>query len=277
MKRSQLFLLMVLALQQPHSTANEIACLDQDVIDTLVANVNEQPVTITRGVPLDFPSHVVPEEFKLIGNKRSTEVTVVAYKTDQEDWAAKEGLESKMVESGWSVIPAGTRRFSGGFRNPIDVRGVSSFCKDDYGLIYTQYASAPDSITYVTLNFRKGSGRGTPCGLMISPDRFVMARMDSLPVLDAPEDASGMGGGGTSSDGDSASARIQLETKLSAKELVSHFGKQLVEQGWKEDAQWVGQSSSGSTWTDDESVGFLRVIPEEENRFSVEFEAVFGN
>ena len=277
----QLCVLLTLLFQLPLSRANAIACVDPDIAQTLIGQAYERPLTITRELPDDFPPMAIPENFKLIGSKDSDRTSVVAYKTDLTSDEAKDGLESALVEDGWRVPEMPNHRgMSRGFQNSQvnAVLNSSNFCHSDHGLLSAMYSGGPEDITYVTFSSTRTLTRGSFCDAMASRNlNFVSRGMDSMPILDLPDGTKSMSMGG-GSNGDGASTRTQLESSMSAAELVTFFGRQLVNQDWQEDAQWGGQRASGSTWIseDGETMGFLRIISQGKGRYRLTFETVVG-
>ena len=125
---------------------------------------------------------------------------------------------------------------------------VSSRTSDD--ATYLNVQVTPDRSAF-PCNTAQGDQQGTNARTGSGSNLFNLNT-----TLELPESASAMDPRlalapfPTAFPGDSRvmSSQVELETDMSLRALVEHFGQQLEEQGWSYDSGWSGEYSSGSGW-----------------------------
>ena len=243
-----------------------------------VARDDRRTTVVSRSFP-EFLTGLPPsDDFEFIGSSVAPFGTVAAYKTTLATGDAI-GIASGMLrEAGWQDIDTGTPPSSGFVTGAQPQMGM--FCRDDQEL--NVMAAAVDSTTYVRLQLWPDIGPG-PCEEMLGSSGGLVVESfgtaggpglyEHMPTLVIPDEATVfnpyggylIGPGGFSETARSVGTDVELETDLSARALLEHYGQQLEEQGWSRDTGWTGQSSSGSSWTrpsngDLELAGLLDVV-----------------
>ena len=275
------FLTLVLVLLASSSSAQEdlLACVDPDVREGLLFAGTPATMTTTTLVSRTVPDELtgLPEsgDLEFIGSRVSQFQIVAAYKSALAPSDAMNIASGFLREAGWLDFDMGTPP-RGGFTTG-DRPQFEMLCRES--ALANVASRASNDTTYVRVQVVPDRG-GFPCGEISGVQRGLIARtplganlFDHMPTLVLP-------GGATTSDPRFAlapsptgfsgnnrrmSSEIDLETDLSAQDLVEHFGQQLEEQGWRYDSGWSGQYSSGSGWTllpttELELVGLLDVI-----------------
>ena len=270
------------------STAQEdlLFCVDPDVKEGLRIGAASRHTVVTRAVTEELIGVAEPEDFELIGSSESPFYTVAAYKSGSTPGDALEAASVMLGEAGWRE-----------YRHAVPTRGgfVSgdrplnqSLCRD---LATVSISSRlADNATYVSMNFSEVP-RQISCDDMLSdsyspfgPGSSRLAIHDHMPALTLPEGAqttdprlAALGSmGGLSGSDRFLHTRVDIETDLSAQELVEHFAQQLRDQGWSDDGGWAGEISSGSVWlatpeADLNLMGLLDVIALGESGYQATF------
>lgn len=261
------------------SSDNALACVDPDVIQTLLGNPGEGAIRITRDWPAGFPPIDTPDDFALIGSRSSAHFSLVSFKSKRAVSDVRAALRSSFDESEWLLPEAMSRAATGGFQNPssTNVQDALSACHDKHGQMTALFSQAPAGATYITLMSSMRSS-GMSCSQMYSRFMPIQERTERLPKLALPEDASAtaLGGPIISNGSEAASTRIQLDTRLSAGEQLVFFGRQLNDQDWEQEAEWVGRVVSGSAWIskDGAKSGLLRIHQKGQNKFKLDFQVI---
>lgn len=255
------FLCLAVVLYATGSSAQEdlLACVDPDVRLGLLSSMSGVGTLVTRTVPDQLAGLPQSENLEFIGSSVSDSQILAAYKSALATDEAMDTASAMLSEAGWSEFSIGGPP-SGGF-----VTGVrpefDMFCRDDAML--NVMGSAFEETTYVRLSVTLTFG-GVPCGELEGPGGRIIAQaatgaslFEYLPTLVLSDEIAPLNSvmgpiasiGGFSRTGQSAGTEIELETALSAQDLIDHFGQQLEEQGWTRDTGWTGANSSGSSWT----------------------------
>ncbi len=261
------------------SSDDALACVERDVVQTLVGNPGEGAVRISREWPARFPPIQVPDEFALIGSRSSNYFTLVSFKSKLSGEAARDSLRVSFVDDEWQFPESSRQRVRGGFQNPTLTKAQEalSACHDRHGQLTAMFSPASEEATYIVLmGSMKASGMS--CSQMYGRGMAIGGETEILPNLTLPDDAATavIGGAGISSSGDAASTRIQVETDLSPTDQLEFFGRQLIDQEWQQEAEWVGRIVSGSAWIsrDGAKSGLLRIQRQENNLFKLDFQVV---
>ncbi|MYG28005.1 MAG: hypothetical protein F4213_18625 [Boseongicola sp. SB0677_bin_26] len=230
---------------------------------------------MSRTVPDDLSGLPDTNELELVGSSVSASRSVVAYKSSLVISEAMDAASAMLREAGWNDFAVGGPP-SGGFVTNAQPR-FDMFCREDS--MVNVVGSAVDDTSYIRLMVTPNE-RGIPCDAVAGNAGSMMARAASqanmyelMPTLTLPGGVaplslrSALAASAPAFSGTERSARteIELETDLSAQELVELFGRQLIEQGWVLDSGWAGEFSSGSSWTRstaaaDELVGLLDAV-----------------
>lgn len=272
------------------STAQEdlLACVDSDVREGLRIGAASRHTAVTQTVSEELIGVAEPEDFQFIGSSESPFYSVAAYRTSLMPADALEAALGMLGEAGWREFrPVGLTR--GGFvttDRPLN----QSLCRDLNSVSVSSRHS--NDATYVSMNFSEVPQQ-VSCDEMLSDSYSPFARRSAsmvihehMPALTLPEGARTMDPrlaalgsmAGFSGSDRFLHSRVDIETDLSAQELVDHFEQQLRDQGWKSDSAWSGETSSGSVWLatpEDELnlMGLLDVIALDETVYQATFRA----
>lgn len=166
--------------------------------------------------------------------------------------------ERNLTPKGWNLLQMEREVQMGGFLPSEATMNYRKyfriFCREKDGASMTIRAKLRlDKTTDLFLTYSPG-GDNSPCNRMAGAMRGRMLGLRSqpsehnlIPALYAPEGAGSqqMGGGGGPY---STNQFVALKTKLSASELLSHYGKQLEKSGWQSLAQNTGEISAWQSW-----------------------------
>lgn len=124
----------------------------------------------------------------------------------------------------------------------------SNYCFDDGNVFLSVGAlSIAEGVTDLRLDLHMDAEPfmcdGGGMGMGYTPEHFKL-----IPPLVSPDGTvlAGNGSGGSDSD---AEARVQLNTTLTASELVVHYNQQLESAGWEPLTQSDGDGAAWSTWS----------------------------
>lgn len=218
-----------------------------------------EPKLLVGKIPEPIVSEIdVLDGARVIGSLvRETESTVVlSTKTSQEEIIGK--YETLLTPRGWSALQMESEVQRGGFLPSEATMNYRKyfriFCREKDGASMTIRAKLrQDKTTDLFLTYSHG-GDNSPChrmaGGMIGRMRGLRSQPSEhnlIPALYAPEGAGSqqMGGGGGPR---STNQFVALKTKLSASELLSHYGKQLEKSGWQSLAQNTAEISAWQSW-----------------------------
>jgi len=249
------------------------ACMDPDIVNTLVGNAWEGVPIITLDWPDQFPNLALPEQFSLIGSRTNQHSVTVALKSKLSANESRNSLELALKGNDWS-IPEPIHMQPGGFqsRNMPNPNNVVRFCHNDHGYLNAIFKNGPDLTSYLLLMTTKNQN-SDGCNMQqgISPAYNHMQIYKIIPTLTLPDDAVNTVSMGSSGGGDSYSTNANFKTKLSAVALVNFFGTQLQDQDWVEDSQWMGSKIFGSAWLskDGKHTGLLSIVAVNEGDYKV--------
>ena len=268
-------LIIVIALLPPVSlAAGPLDCVDPDIARTLLGTPGDSLVDIQREWPERFPPVVVPDAVALIGSRTSQHFTLVSFKSALDPETARDQLADALQADGWKDTNYAPRSLTRGFQTPMSAsrQQTTSYCHDEHGqLAATAYPGSDDGAYLTLMAFNQTSA--APCHSARAMGMMGSGAMEAMPQLSLPEDVRGMPTGfGTSGGGDNAATSIELETGLSGAELLEHFGRQLSDQGWREEGRWTGQTTSGSAWSREAYSGVLRVASNDDDRYKLHFD-----
>jgi len=251
----------VLALCATSSSAQDdlLACVDPDVRRGLLSAMPGIVAAVTRTVPDEFAGLAQSANLEFIGSSESDLQSFAAYKSDLAANNAMDTASEMLREAGWSEFAVGGPP-SGGFVTGVQ-RQFDLFCRDDAML--NVMGNAIDDTTYVRLSVMPVFG-ASPCDELTGAGGRTIARaaggaglFEHMPTLALSDEITRLNqgmpmvasDGSISGTGRSASSEIEVGTALSIQNLIEHFGEQLEDQGWVRDAGWIGEHSSGSSWT----------------------------
>lgn len=271
----------LLLLSIPVSAEEPLDCLDANVAEALVLRLGGEWIRITRQWSPGFPRIALPAEFELIGSRTSAYLATVAFKSSLSMPESKARIQTILAGHGWKLLEIASPppRVGVVFQVPLPVNGQKdmTFCHDDLGRMTARFTEAGQHSTYVMLDAWTGDGlnvcQAVPRGEVMQ--EALEAHFVELPQLTMPEDASAASGGGGSRGPDFGESSARLESRLTAAELLAHFGDQLTKQQWRQRSQWINEKISGSTWLskDMSEAGVLTLIDRGGHRYIVGFQA----
>jgi hypothetical protein len=189
--------------------------------------------------PTGFPREVLPSNLKILGGaifryrrpSSAGPITVIATSAQPPDSTAA-SLRSALERAGWRAAPSMARPM-GGFVDPMrDMRRDEVFCRDSVS-VSTSTAPGEESASLVRFTFTPApDARVGAC----NPDRERMmtarrAEPIQLPTLRPPVGVRFISRG-MSSGQNSRESVAEIETDMSAADLVTHFAAQLRNEGW---------------------------------------------
>jgi len=253
-----------------------LACMDPDVVRTLLATPAEGSIEITRERAAGFPVVPLPDGFELIGSRTSSFASTVAFRSLVSVPEAKTRLESLLTRDGWERLGKPTRSDGGGFlvRELIPQPESMMFCSDDTGNLTAYFAQSASGATYVAL-WAPLREPPNPCESYRNAERFEALRTYQMPALYLPEDGIGYPeGGGSGRDSETSTAYLKSDRTIPA--LLDFFARQLADQDWRQEGQWSDPILSGSAWLsqDQSTSGLLTIIQQGSNQYRLTFEAM---
>lgn len=233
-----------------------LQCLSPDVVNGLIFRGNENQVqTFTAGLPDSLSGYQPPAGFTLIGtaHREAINYTTVAFRTDMSRPEAYSAFSASFAGDGWAV-----EEEQRPMPNVFNLAGApetnSTLCRD--GERINLSIRAVDNVRYASVRITP-QDRPRGCNEV---DPRLSGRMmmeggvhDHLPTLYFPESTSPANGtqlgGGYSGAGDSTRTSARIESPDSSSQLSAHLESQMIAQGWRRDAGWSGELSSGASWT----------------------------
>ena len=186
--------------------------------------------------PDDTPPELIPPGYQVLGSSTQFENMVVVLAATQPPDSAISAYEAQLLKAGWAKPPAPPRpqlrgfvpagAGQGGYDQPDIV------CRGDSFVMYSaSYRRTTGSLVKITYN--RGS-RYSMCRTRQDVTTYRSPYDEApVPVLRAPVGAVQTGGSdmsASSSNGFSFSTR--LSTRLTVADVVTHYDKQMREQGW---------------------------------------------
>lgn len=254
--RKLIIALSLLAICTSALAQEALQCVNPDVLNALIFRGNaESKLVVRRGMPEVDAGFRAPAGFTLVGNGvRGMEnpVTSVAYKTDLPTATAFNNLLASLDGEGWkreNAVQVPMATFSVAGQQPMSAQ----LCRDGERRV-VQMAEVGD-VRYATIvGFALAQPRAcnapVPQQAGIDPIAIMRARQANLPRFSFPDTARP---GTIAPDGEQNSGSTHFTTTRivspdSASSLARHLGRQLSEQGWRNDTTWNGKLGSGSTW-----------------------------
>jgi hypothetical protein len=241
--------------------------------------VSPPPKLLVGSVPERLAAEIyVPKEARIIGSlvREETDATIVLNTKASPEKALSE-YEQILSSRGWEQFRREMDARPGGFL-PAEARNYWSsyrvFCREKARASLTIRANPrPDQTTDLYLTYSEKGERS-----LCNQTRGIMrARLlpggrgeqpfghDLIPPLYAPEGATSNQMGGGVGSPRSQNQFITLNTKLSASELLSHYGEQLEKAGWKPINRSVEGKTAWQSWNvqgdaEDPLQAFLLII-----------------
>ena len=185
--------------------------------------------------PDDIALELLPPGLQVLGSTTQFESSVIVLVSPQQPDSAIARYESHLLSSGWTKPPTPQMRPMRGFVS-ADVGQVAFdrpdvVCKGDEFVTFAgSYRRNGGSLLKVTYN------RGTRYSMCKARQDVNTYRSPydeaPVPLLRAPFGAMSNDGSGMSSSGNSFSLSTRLTTRLKPGEVVTHYDKQMREQGW---------------------------------------------
>lgn len=257
-----------------------LACLDPDVVRTLLATPAEGSIEITRERAAGFPRIALPAEFELIGSRVSSFASMIALKSSLPIEETKTRVEQLVTRSGWERFGELTQGNGGGFQSRGRIPTSASmpesmtFCSDVQGNLTIALARSPSGGSYVTL-WAPLRESPNPCQSYRNAERLEAGQSHQLPALYLPEDGIGYpDGGGRGPNSETSTAYLKSDRTIPA--LLDFFARQLADQDWRQEGQWSDPILSGSAWLsqDQSTSGLLTIIQQGSNHYRLTFAAM---
>jgi len=195
---------------------------------------------LPEDLPVELP---VPEGARVIASVRQpspfTQIILDVPQTPEEISAF---YAKALNESGWQPAPQGSP--GGGFVGPADI-GERYCLKEGEAYLEIWSMEKNGSPTDVRLNLT------APADFQMCQERGPESMdqgMSLIPSLKAPRGARMTGAGAGSSGDGSAYSSTDMESSLTAAELLAHYNTQLEEAGWEMVDQGLTDVVGWSTW-----------------------------
>lgn len=267
-----------------------LQCVNPDVLNGLVFNARPESKLVMRATLPDIAEGFrAPDGFTLIGSgvRGQNSSTVVAYKTTLDAGPALDSLLGFLFDEGWKreITP----------QSPLPEISVAGsppatavLCRN--GERRNLQVQEIDGVRYANITgFETMPSRACDAplpqqaiGFGQDPLAAINARRANLPQFSFPDSARMSGESprnNDSSGGNMVSTAARIESPDPVATLARHLASQLVEQGWRGDAEWNGTLSTGSTWTrqgadGQELWGTLEILSLGGNTYDISFTAV---
>jgi hypothetical protein len=227
---------LTLAAQQP-----DAAPVPRELALALLgfAEYSQSKPTITIGMaPVAYVTAAIPRMARVLGgarypsrrgeNERSTTILVMRETPD----SALAIMSAHLERAGWRPPPAPDWDNQGfALIGPTMPGHIISYCGDS-SVITASIVDDDGNGSIVRLGSHRPL-RNTMCDPEFRERFMSRGGRDGvrLPTLRPPSGASGVGGG-SCGGGDSRSANAEMQSLLSAADMVAHYAAQLREQGW---------------------------------------------
>jgi len=186
--------------------------------------------------PDDVPIEMLPPNLQVLGSTTQFESSVIVFVSPLPPDSAITVYESKLVAAGWTKPPVPKAPQMRGFVSAdigqfaYDRPDVA--CKgESFATFAGSYRRSGGSLLKVTYN--RGT-RYSMCKVRQETSTYRSPYDEApVPILRAPFGSMSNGGGGMSaSDNTTFTLSTRLTTKLNPAEVVTHYDKQMREQGW---------------------------------------------
>lgn len=246
--RSACALVLIYVLATSTSSADSITCLDDDVR----AAFYDPDYTISSdhidSLPAALRKLEPPEGFRFVGSGGFSAYARIGFITPLDVPAAEMKIVDALLALGYTMPPRGepVRHGQVSMCHPYDGSANVRTRADNIGTVVTVTKYYQQGQFCVERRLRDLSG-GELAGAF-------------LPILELPQDALAESGGSHGGGLRLASTRVTFTSVLSGDDLISFFGHQLEDQGWRFNGKWASASASGSTWSSSAAGGELRLI-----------------
>jgi hypothetical protein len=186
--------------------------------------------------PDDIPAELVPQGIDVLGSTTQFENSVIVLTAPQQPDSAITRIEAHLLASGWTKPPVPARPLQRGFVAAdfpnFAYQQPDMLCRGDAFVTLTgSYRRSGGSVIRLTYN------RGQRYSACRAREEVTVYRnpYDEAPVptLRAPVGSMTKEGNGMSSSGqNSFSMSTRLATRLKPADVVTHYDKQMREQGW---------------------------------------------
>ena len=198
--------------------------------------IGEMPADLSVDVPL-------PKGARIAGSVQQPEsYTQIILDANLTPAQVTEFYSQTLSSAGWQPAPKEPQ--GGGFVGSTDF--PARYClREDEAYLEIWSLEKPEGMTDVRLNLY------APAQAYFCQEREAGSMdegMSLIPALEAPSGTRMMGGGSGSSGDGSSYISSDLESSLSAEELLEHYNAQLVSAGWELVEQGTTPVVSWSTW-----------------------------
>lgn len=246
MRRTTLALALGSAIGLPAFAESALDCIHPDVREGLMYLTPDSDQHITPEAPAAIAALPAPASFEWIAASDRSGTLFGAYKTrDDADTALAAALDA-VAAQGWAPDSRalGGQPFS---LSPMEI--THTVCNEGEALTLT--ARRVGDVTYMLYSRPAPAlASRSSCAVASQPLAQLSALDPDMPQLDLSaidpnamlRGASGSGG----SDRSSRSTQIRLDAALG--DVSSELARQMSQQGWAQDAAWLGSVSAGSVW-----------------------------
>lgn len=234
------------------------------IAEQLIGSMNGGEAHLAAGIMAGFPPFEIPQGMSVLASldQGYTQRVILTSRFDSQ--AASALAYGALIASGWQLIAGyGNPQPQTGFISPNQPVGQTQLCHPQYGMMNVMTTGGLEA-TYVHVSrnlLPPGAppqvcsadpaaqqeaivrrGRVDPSsGLLQYVPRLVMPDGDGM---SAPPGYGGGGGGGNEWE-----SRTTLSGSWDMKRIFNYFADQLVDQGWKRDANAVGDKTASGSWT----------------------------
>jgi hypothetical protein len=196
--------------------------------------------SMPKDLPYDLPT---PDDARIIGSITGGWVDyMLIFDTSLSSKSIHEFYTQNLTDKGWHEAP--TNPGQGGFVSQSDL--YSGYChEDDDAFLNVETPSISDEKTSIRLNLDI-SPHPYNCDAAAVASGYSYEKL--IPQLEAPNGTMIQGTGSGGSDHD-AQITANLQSNLSAAELVEFYNQQLLGAGWKMQNSGNGDGAAWSNWT----------------------------
>lgn len=225
---------------------------------------NGDPSILIGGLPAEVGEGLgLPDSVRIVASVSWGDSTSLVGRTELSRSVALGQIGSALAESSWTLREAKVE--SQGFQPSRDDE-AEVFCREDGKSLWVDVRDAKGDENAVHLSL--GGSRNRFCR---GADRYeaMMAMQHGdfpFPALFPPDGAKSSGAGGSSSGMNSAEQSTDVETEMTAGDLLVHYADQMAQAGWAPDAaseyrsvayqSWILLDAEGTEWH-----GLLVVLP----------------
>jgi hypothetical protein len=211
-------------------------------------------------VPEDVPPELVPAGLQVLGSSTQFENRVIVLAAPQAPDSSIAMYEANLLRSGWTKPPTPQQRPMRGFVSADVGQGVYEppdiVCRGDSFVMFSaSYRRTTGSLLKITYN--RGS-RYSMCKMRQDETVYRSPFEEApVPLLRAPFGAiTNDGGGGMSASSQTSfTLSTRLSTRLKVAEVVTHYDKQMRDQGWTSIAEGALPFIAGHTYRKNDDKG----------------------